>query len=341
MKKLMIMALCLTLIMGGCAGNNDADLSPASDGAISEAQPETQEEPVSEFYKMATNGNRPVAVMIDNDDYTARPQIGLEDAYLIYEIIVEGGASRIMALFKDHTIEKVGPIRSSRHYFLDYALENNAIYAHAGWSPQAQNDIKRLGVNNINGLFEDKDKMFWRDNTYNRTYHNLYTSIKKLADYADESKNYSMEATDGPVEFLKKDAEPEGESCTKLSLRYSGFYRVGFDYNAETGLYERSVDGRAHVSQTKDVFTAKNIIAYQVSNYDLNDGQNKGRQNLNNIGSGEGWYITGGKAEPITWSKTDRSAKTEYKKADGSPLKVNPGITYVQIMPKGDTISFE
>lgn len=345
MKKLLVMLLCVILVMSGCSKNSDnsnTDINPSSDAGSASTNAETAPaDSENEFYKMATSSKRPVAVMIDNDDNSARPQIGLEDAYLIYEIIVEGGASRIMALFKDYSIDKVGPVRSSRHYFLDYALENDAIYAHAGWSPQAQGDISRFGVNNINGLYETADKMFWRDNTYNSTYHNLYTSVKKLSDYAKDKKNYKMSAKDGVLNILKEDEIPDGDNCQSINLTYSGMYRVGYDYNSETGLYERSVNGRPHVSQTTEVFTAKNIIIYNVSNYDLNDGQNKGRQNLNNIGSGEGWYVSMGKAEKITWSKSSRTEKTVYKKADGSELRVNPGITYIQIMPKGDTVSFE
>ncbi len=345
MKKLFAMILCAILVFGGCSQNADttqtenktpSDANTASDSTESQ---ETAKE--NEFYTMATSSKRPVAVMIDNDDNSARPQIGLENAYLVYEIIVEGGASRLMALFKDYSVEKVGPIRSARHYFLDYALENNAIYAHAGWSPQAQGDISRLGVNNINGLYETGNKMFWRDNTYNSTYHNLYTSVKKLSDYADSKKNYSMSADDGVLNILKESSVPDGEDCTQIKLTYSGMYRVGYTYNAETGLYERSINGSPHVSQTKETLTAKNIIIYNVANYDLNDGQNKGRQNLNNTGSGEGWYVSMGKCEKITWSKSSRTEKTVYKKADGSTLEVNPGITYIQIMPKGNTVSFE
>lgn len=98
--------------------------------------------------------------MIDNHS-GAWPQANLNKAYLVYEIIVEGGETRLMAVFKGQDLEKIGPIRSSRHYFLDYALENDAIYVHHGWSPQAQNDISALNVNNINGIQESSNN-FWR-----------------------------------------------------------------------------------------------------------------------------------------------------------------------------------
>ena len=90
--------------------------------------------------------SRSIAVMINNHP-SARPyQSGLQDAYLVYELIVEGGLTRYLAVFKDQTTERIGSVRSARHYFLDYALENDAIYVHYGWSPQAKSDISKLKV---------------------------------------------------------------------------------------------------------------------------------------------------------------------------------------------------
>lgn len=338
MKKLLILLLCVLITFGGCSSKETA---LKSDG---EVKTETKDEEVidNEFYKMATSPKRPVAVMIDNDSEDSRPQIGLEDAYLIYEIIVEGGASRIMALFKDYRVEKVGPVRSSRHYFLDYALENDAIYVHAGWSPQAQRDISALGVDNINGLIGNDTANYWRDYTYDRSWHNLYTSVAKLSEHARSNKSYKMKAdSTGPIEFLTKDTLPDGTECTDVSFEYSAMYRVGFTYNADTATYTRSINGKPHMSQTGNAFEAKNIIIYDIANYNLNDGQNKGRQDLKNIGSGTGWYISMGKAEKISWEKNSRTGKTKYLKEDGTTLKVNPGITYIQIIPKGNTINIK
>ena len=104
--------------------------------------------------------DRPIAVMIDNHNQ-AWPQAGLNKAYMVYEIIVEGGETRLMALFKGVTVDKIGPVRSSRHYFIDYAMENDAIYAHYGWSPQAESDIKKYSINNLNGITESTST-FWR-----------------------------------------------------------------------------------------------------------------------------------------------------------------------------------
>ena len=111
------------------------------------------EDDETEKIKNYNGEDRAVAIMIDNVG-NARPQAGLNDAYLVYEMIVEGEQTRLMALFKGKNLKKIGPIRSSRHYFLDYALENDAIYVHYGWSPKAKNDITSFNINNINGMVE-------------------------------------------------------------------------------------------------------------------------------------------------------------------------------------------
>ena len=83
------------------------------------------------------SNSRPIAIMINNHKVAQPLQTGLNDAYLVYEIVVEGGITRMLAVFKDADTERIGTVRSSRHYFLDYAQENDAVYTHFGWSPQA------------------------------------------------------------------------------------------------------------------------------------------------------------------------------------------------------------
>ena len=122
MKKILALLLAISVVfISACTKQKPAETEKPK---VTET-----EEVVDEFYTMMQKDNRPIAVMIDNDSEDSRPQIGLESAYMVYEIIVEGGATRFMALFKDYSQEKVGPVRSSRHYFLDYALEHDAIYA--------------------------------------------------------------------------------------------------------------------------------------------------------------------------------------------------------------------
>lgn len=338
MKKIVAYLLILTIVLlGGCSKKEqpktETEELPVISEEINEAEP-------NEFCLLMESNVRPVAVMIDNDVAASRPQMGLESAYMVYEIIVEGGASRMMALFKNHELEKVGPIRSSRHYFLDYALEHDAIYCHAGWSPKASADIKSLGVNNINGIQGDDGSVYWRDYTYDRTWHNLYSGVDKLYDKAVNTKKYRGTTDKTHTAYSDEDITPKTDSsATEIKLPYSNFYRVGYMYDAENMVYKRYVDGSEHMSQTGNVLTAKNIIIYQVKNFNLNDGDNVGRQDIENIGTGSGYYVTNGKVVNINWSKSSRSAKTVYTTEDGEELVLNPGNTFVQIMPQNTTIT--
>ncbi len=284
---------------------------------------------------------RPFAVMINNINVARPYQSGLQDAYIIYEMIVEGGITRYLALFKDVDVERIGTVRSARHYYLDYVLENDAYYAHWGWSPQAQSDIKTLGINNIPG----GTKFFWKDNTLPvATEHTAYTSTERLneaVDYYGYRKNlqggllltYSADSLD-----LASDETVI--PATSIDIDYSTYYRNHYDYDAENKVYKRSVNGTPHTDYvTKEQYTFKNIIVYQVANSTI-AGDEKNRQNFDNIGSGEGYYISEGMAIPITWEKTSRSSKTKYKiKSTGEDLIVNDGNTFIQIQPKNQTLN--
>lgn len=336
-KKLLLIFLS-TLVLFSFAGCQKAQETTSTD------EPYAVETPDADPYyqKMKSlEGVRPIALMIDNDTDAARPQIGLEDAYMVYEIVVEGRATRFMALFKDFELEKVGPVRSSRHYFLDYALEHDAIYAHAGWSPKAAKDISSLGVNNINGVAAD-GASFWRDNTYDRTWHNLYTSTIKLSARADE-KNYTRDTKNtGVLDYKPTDETPAGgKTVSEITIPYANFYKVGYKYDEASKTFIRYVNGKTHDSQTGETLSAKNIIMYTVQNVNLPDTENKGRQDLKNIGSGTGYYFSDGQVVEINWSKEERTGKTKYTLKDGTPLILNPGNTFVQIVPNYAEATFQ
>lgn len=297
-----------------------------------------------EFYeKMAASSVRPIAVMIDNDADYYGPQSGLENAYLIYEIYVEGGSTRMMALFDggmmtdEEKETRIGPVRSSRHYFLDFALENDAVYAHCGFSPRAQSEISSRGVNNINGLYESTP--FFRYSEYNNGWHNLYTSYDRLYAAAENSHGYRMTG-DEKLNYRETMEIPgTGDAATGISIPYRQ-YTMSYRYDEEAGRYLREKRGSAHTMQSGVQLSATNILILKMTNVPLNDGENKDRQDLYDTGSGEGIYITGGKAQAITWEKSDRSARTHYR-LNGEELFLNPGVTIVQIVPPTMAISIE
>lgn len=286
------------------------------------------------------SNSRNIAVMINNHGTARKYHSGLQDAYIVYEIIVEGGISRMMAVFKDADSVKIGSVRSSRHYFLDYVLENDAIYVHYGWSPQAMADIPRLRINNINA---DRSA-FWRDKTLGvATEHTAFTNTEKLATTIAKHKYRTTTDTRSLLKYSVDEidlSQMEGAvTANDVAIKYSNYVTSQYKYNPEEKVYYRSTNGNPHVDYvTKKQYTTKNIITYQVLNTRI-PGDTSGRQNLNNIGSGEGYYISNGYAVPIKWSKTSRGEQTKYTYMDGTEIEVNDGNTYIQIQPKNQSLT--
>ena len=280
------------------------------------------------------NGNdRPIAVMIDNHD-DAWPQAGLQRAYMVYEIIVEGGETRLMALFKGaDDVEKIGPVRSARHYFIDYAMENDAIYTHFGESPQASSDIKKYSIDEIDGISED-GTTFWRVKD-KKAPHNAVTSMENLIKSA-KNKNYKMTSNEESVlNYVTDEVNLEdGQGAVSVTIPHSQLQTVSYEYDEENKVYERFARKEAQVDwDTDEPITVKNIIITFCDNYTLSDAENKGRQGLKNIGTFDGYYITNGKAIKIKCIKNARDEKTIYQDLNGNEIDVNDGNTFVHICP--------
>lgn len=276
---------------------------------------------------------RPIAVMINNHNQARPYHSGLQDAYIVYEVIVEGGITRMMAVFKDQETDRIGSVRSSRHYFLDYALENDAAYVHFGWSPQAQSDISSLGVNNINGLY---DSGFWRDNSLPIDYeHRALTNISNIKEVMNKRGYRTTSDKDTllnySVDEIDLSSSEDSIVANNISIPYSNYMTSSYTYDSESKTYKRFANGVEHTDYiTKEQYHFKNIIIIKVGNYTID---NYGRQSLNNIGSGDGYYITDGYARPIKWEKESRASKTVYKYLTGEEIIVNDGNTFIQIEP--------
>lgn len=283
--------------------------------------------------------SRPYAIMINNVEGARKLQSGLQDAYMVYELMVEGGITRYLALFLDQTTERIGSIRSARHYYLDYALENDAIYVHHGYSPQAREDWSKLGVDRI----EVNDSTTgWRDKSASKTYEfTLFTNIEKLgkgirSKRTERNKdlllNYSVDNIDI--------SQMEGAiPANKIDIKYSSNTTTNYKYDTDNNIYLRSVNNKSQNDYvTGKQLTVKNIIVYKVK-YSNIQGDDKGRQTIDNVGNGTGYYISNGYAVPITWKKDSRSSATIYKYNNGKEIQVNDGNTFIQIMPDNQTLA--
>lgn len=297
--------------------------------------------PVEEKKVQIYQGNdRPIAVMIDNHNL-AWPQGGLNEAYMVYEIIAEGGETRLMALFKGANVEKIGPVRSARHYFLDYAMENDAIYAHFGESPQAKSDMSKFSIHDIDGIAED-GTTFWRVKDKSAP-HNAATSTEKLLQSA-KNKNYRTTSTkESVLNYVTDEVNLEnGQGAISVTIPHSTLQVVKYIYDEENKVYERYARNKSQKDWTSGKpVTTKNIIITFCDNYTLTDKENKGRQGLKNIGTFDGYYITNGKAIKIKCIKEDRDEQTRYEDLEGNEIKVNDGNTFVQICPIAAKVMIE
>lgn len=284
---------------------------------------------------------RPYAVMI-NCHNGALPQAGLDNAYIVYELMVEGGITRMMALFKDKDVDKIGSVRSARTQYLDYVYENDAIYGHAGGAEDALKRISSEGINDV-----DVDGQYgFRDTSLNRAWeHKLFTSTKLLGEGAS---NRSYRTTTEVKSLLKYSAEEidlsilDGSSAaSNISIRYSDYRTSNYIYDSENKVYLRSMNDTKNVDLvTGEQYKVKNIIIYGVNYSNYCDHGYCAYQKIDNVGSGEGYYVSNGYSIPITWSKSSKNDKTIYKiKFSGEELVVNDGNTYIQIYPTSGNLS--
>ena len=283
--------------------------------------------------------SRPYAIMINNVAGARKLQSGLQDAYIIYEMMVEGGITRYLALFLDQNTERIGSIRSARHYYLDYALENDAIYVHHGYSPQAREDWNSLGVDRIE---VNESTTGWRDKSASKTYEfTLFSNIEKL------NKGLGSKRTERNNDLLLNYSADEIDlsqlegaiPANKLNIKYSSNTNNNYVYDKDNKFYLRSVNNKSQDDYvTGKQLTVKNIIVYSIK-YSGISGDDKGRQTIDNIGEGNGYYISNGYAIPITWSKKSRKSQTIYRYNNGQEITVNDGNTFIQIVPESGSIN--
>ena len=295
------------------------------------------------------SNTRPYAVVVNNFPKATKVQAGLNEAYIIYEFPIEGGITRSLALFKDKQDVRIGTVRSARHDYLDYVLENDAIFVHFGWSKKAMQDIPKLGIDYIDGNTRDNDP-FWRENpTSLATEHTVYTNLTKIIEHNDKVRKFRT-TTDVkfPLNYSIDNIDLSTSEAANLAhnveISYSGAYKIKYEYNNETKRYDRYVNGNKHIDYfNQENFDTKNIIVVLLdwgTVKEYADAAGNNYLDLYNEGNGKGYYITNGYAKEIKWEKKDRSSQTIYKYLDDTEVKINDGNTYIMFQSKNQGIDF-
>lgn len=264
------------------------------------------------------------AVLIENTP-DARPQSGLKEAGVIYEAIAEGDITRFLALYQQEKPALIGPVRSLRMYYIDWAAPYHASIAHFGGSAASLAEVS-------NGNYRDLDLMKigggWRASD-RRAPHNVYTNFENL-DKLNASKDYEQSVFKS---FPREDPRPsETPDVTSFYVNFgSPGYDTRYDYDPQSNTYVRYVGGAIHDDREKGPITPSVVIAMVVDmTRVMEDGY---RESIATNGSGRAVVFQNGTAIETTWRKADRGSPLEIVNSNGDPIALNRGQTWIAAIP--------
>jgi hypothetical protein len=284
---------------------------------------------------------RPVtAIMIENSD-AARPQSGLDQAGVVFEAIAEGGVTRFMALFQDTQPGYIGPVRSARPYYIQWALGFDASYAHVGGSPDALADLSTWNVKNLD--------QFYNASAYQRITsrdapHNVYTSIASL-NSLETSKGYGTSTYTG---FARKaDSPAKTVNAGTIDLTLSGpDFNPHYDYVAASNSYNRSEGGQPHMelsqSGTQTQIKPKVVIAMVTPlSQGALDATGAYYSDYNVLGNGKAYIFQDGTVTVGSWQKGVNTDQISFVDAQGNPIKLNAGQTWITAVGSDSDVSYK
>lgn len=338
MKKALcfIMSFFLLLTLVSCGKKQ---VKPEPDELIEPiAEPEPESAPVLNpltglpLRDEKNVNNRPVAVMLNNIHY-AMPQHGVSDADMIFEYNVEGSITRMVGFFQEiDQVGTIGSVRSARACFVETVLGMDAIYAHAGGSAEAANMIYNWGVDEI----DENYTAFWRDQTRAQTMdyeHTLMTSGENLSSYI-AAQGFRTQHEEGyvyPITFVTDGTPAGGTTAEHIIVPFSHYKTGTFDYDAASKLYMIGQYGDAYIDgNTNAQVGVTNLLVLYTDVY--NSGDASGHMVIDLQGAGTGTYFCGGKAVDIEWQKAQMTDPFTYYLADGTPLSLGAGHTYVCVV---------
>ena len=313
------------------------------------AAPEVEPEFINPLTGLASetdlSAKRPVSIMINNINVSL-PQEGIGAADIMYECMAEGGITRLMMISTEYEkLTKVGSVRSARDYYIDYAQGYDCIFVHAGGSPYAYSTISNRAIQNIDGVagrdLTGSGHCFFRDPDRLASYSSEHTLMLKSGEELAAAIGYygyrteKAEGYEAPMNFVPYfDTATLENSATHVKVVMSNYQIVDFVYAPEQEGYLRyQYNGDPHMDNTTGeqlkfknvilIFTSCNAIA----------GDDKNRISVGTTGSGNGWYLTEGTYQRITWQKDSHDSVMKYFYEDGTEVQLNRGKTMINVVP--------
>lgn len=317
------------------------DTPEPADGPINPLTGEVTDKDIS--------NQKPVAIMLNNAK-PAMPQQGNSQADILYEVLAEGGVTRTLGIYQDISdLGVVGSIRSARLYFWELALGHDAVFVHAGGSEEFYDHKSSSGLSSVDGVrgyySYASTGLFWRDSqrVSGKQYayeHSLVTDGEHLTDIltsrgelGNHADGYSNE-----LQFAADATPADGTSAVTITAPFSSTKSTLFRYDEATGLYKVEQYGAAYIDgNDSSQIAVTNVLLLNTECVVMDS---EGRLSVD-LSSGEGWFACGGKMLPITWEKGDRDHPLRYYTADGQPLTLGIGKSYVCILPLSRTVTAE
>lgn len=322
---LIALPIFITLFLPACSTEVVAPPAEEEQTEIENQEPEKPLPPLSPYTGVPTEEElllRPLAVVINNHR-EARPQMGLQEASLVYEMLCEGEITRFLAIFPHALDGDIGPVRSARLYFAYLARENDAVLAHVGSSSHAEDVLRKKEYDHLD---EQAYSRFFHRVKDRRAPHNLYTNINKLVDGAHSLKLYRD--TNQPPPFTFKAADTQGPVC-KVEVPFNNYNQITYTWSDREHAYLRSINNEPHLDARLDrQIIVNNIIVQYVPVKFFSTGN----RDYSLMGQGEGLLISAGQARKIRWEKDDYSQRTKFFLEDGSALILSPGNTWIHIL---------
>jgi len=327
--KLFCIIISICFITQGC----NKKVAPIVDQSQAQTPVETSQKYISPYTgKEVTKevlDNIAVFAIVENS-VDARPQSGLNSADIVYETMAEGGIPRFIALYQKNDVQKIGPIRSARSYFLDISKEYNLPFAHCGGSQEALDMISNEKLMSMNEM--TNASTYWRD-SIRKAPHNLYTSTQKLRELV-KSKKFEYK----PIVNLKFNKiywnNTKLSKATNVLLKVNKYYNT--NYTFKNGFYLKSMDGKPSTNKDDNLPLAfKNIVVQITSIKTQADGNHL---DIELVGSGNGYVISNGKFVKMHWNKETVTSQTILTDDKGNDLPLNPGNTWWNIVDKSTVV---
>lgn len=254
----------------------------------------------------------------------ARPQAGMDEADVVFEQVTEGGITRFISLFQSQVPDVIGPVRSTRAMDSDVVSGLRGVFAYSGGIPQSVGLIRQAPVAAIDettagpAMFRDRAK---------RAPHNLFGRGPDLLKFGTD------QPTPPPALFSYLSASETfaGEPAASVTVQFDPPYRPTYTYDAASNSWPRTIDSSPFMAASGRQIAPTNVIVQFVECcLDVPEGGI-----YKTVGGGEAWVFVDGKVAKGTWSRADRSQPTTYVDANGRPIKLRPGRTWVEYVPNG------